>query len=344
MASPYALETADFGKISAGFPAFRLAHGQTGGQSDKGVVMQVQVQVLWLDRGDSQELERGMERQGPLLATVARGAGLALGPAEASLWLVLRGGLDIAARTGTFRLEAGQWIHFDRGASPVLHAGERTVAIGVAVPADMQLQLLRSPQLALFPGRGVVPALARRLLARRWRAVIGTPARGNQAIAADRWQVDRLLRALAGLQQGQQALIARCPGRSLMHRRQIYARMQRALQYLQGHTDRVVRIGELAELSSMSVWYFTKTFRAVYGECPQAISVRLRLANSARLIRETPLSITEIGAASGFENNCSFSRAFRTHFGVSPSLYRNGGPGVSTDRANPVDRACGAVA
>ncbi len=156
--------------------------------------------------------------------------------------------------------------------------------------------------------------------------------------------MERLLRALAGLQQGQQALIARCPGRSLSHRRQVYARMQRALQYIEGHTHRVVRIGELAELSSMSVWYFTKTFRAVYGECPQATSVRLRLASSARLIRDTSLSITEVGAASGFENNCSFSRAFRTRFGVSPSLYRSGAQALSTDPANPMDRACGAVA
>ncbi len=306
--------------------------------------MQVQVQVLRLDRGDVQELERGGDPSVAWLVAVARGASLAVNAAEASLWLVLRGGLDIAARTGAFRLGAGQWIHFDRGACPVLHAGERTVAIGMVIPADMQLQALRSPQLALFPGRGAMSALMQRLLARRWRAVAGTPVRGIQAIAADRWQMERWLRAAAGLQQGQQALIARCPGRSLSHRRQVYARMQRALLYIEGHMDRVVRIGELAELSSMSVWYFTKTFRAVYGECPQAASVRLRLANSARLIRETPLSITEVGAASGFENNCSFSRAFRTHFGVSPSLYRNGERSVPADRANPMDRACGAVA
>ena len=50
------------------------------------------------------------------------------------------------------------------------------------------------------------------------------------------------------------------------------------------------------------------------------------------------------GAASGFENSCSFSRAFRTRFGVSPSLYRSGARALSTDPANPMDRACGAVA
>ncbi|MCH1909671.1 AraC family transcriptional regulator [Stenotrophomonas sp. Y6] len=306
--------------------------------------MQVQMQVLWLDRGDTRELEQVGDADLPLLATLARGASLALGAAEASFWLVLRGELDIAARAGAFRLGVGQWIHFDRGAHPLLHAGERTVAVGLVLPAALQMRLLRSPQLALFPGRGSVTGLARRLLARRWRAVLGRPGRGMQATPADRWQVERLLRALAGLQQGQQALIARCPGRSLSHRRQVYARMQRALQYIEGHTHRVVRIGELAELSSMSVWYFTKTFRAVYGECPQATSVRLRLASSARLIRDTSLSITEVGAASGFENNCSFSRAFRTRFGVTPSLYRSGAQALSTDPANPMDRACGAVA
>jgi AraC family transcriptional regulator len=34
------------------------------------------------------------------------------------------------------------------------------------------------------------------------------------------------------------------------------------------------------------------------------------------------LSVSEIGAVCGFENNCSFSRAFRERYGTPPSLYR----------------------
>ena len=44
--------------------------------------MQVQVQVMWLDRGDTRQLERAGDADVPLLATLARGASLALGGAD----------------------------------------------------------------------------------------------------------------------------------------------------------------------------------------------------------------------------------------------------------------------
>src|SRR5690606_9366369 len=82
--------------------------------------------------------------------------------------------------------------------------------------------------------------------------------------------------------------------------------------------DRPVRLAELAERGNVSIWHFTKTFHALYGEGPQAASSRMRLAKAARLLRSSRLSIGEAGAACGFENNCSFSRAFRAHFGAPP--------------------------
>ena len=98
--------------------------------------------------------------------------------------------------------------------------------------------------------------------------------------------------------------------------------MQRARPCLEGNLDRQVRIPELAALSSASVRYSSKTFQALYGEGPQSLSTRFRLAQAARLLLRTPLSVSEVGVACGFENNCSFSRAFRAQFGAPPSLYR----------------------
>ena len=83
----------------------------------------------------------------------------------------------------------------------------------------------------------------------------------------------------------------------------------------------------------MSTWYFTKIFHALYGEGPQAMAARLRLGHAARLLSETSLSVSEIGAVCGFENNCSFSRAFRERYGTPPSLYRMNGAYAETDSA-----------
>jgi AraC family transcriptional regulator len=100
--------------------------------------------------------------------------------------------------------------------------------------------------------------------------------------------------------------------------------MQRARLYLDGNLGHPVRLAELAQLCNFSVWYFTKTFHALYQEGPREAIARTRLRQASELLEQTSLSVGEVGAACGFENNCSFSRAFRAHYGKPPSLYRMG--------------------
>jgi AraC family transcriptional regulator len=92
--------------------------------------------------------------------------------------------------------------------------------------------------------------------------------------------------------------------------------------YLEGNSHRVVRIGELAELTNFSSWYLSKTFQALYEESPQSLSARLRLERAAMLLRDTDMMIGEVASASGFDNCCSFARAFRARFGASATQYR----------------------
>ena len=101
--------------------------------------------------------------------------------------------------------------------------------------------------------------------------------------------------------------------------------MQRARMYLEGNSHRVVRIGELAELTNFSSWYLSKTFQSLYEESPQSLSARLRLERAAMLLRDTDMMIGEVASASGFDNCCSFARAFRARFGTSASRYREAG-------------------
>ncbi|MEN5203136.1 AraC family transcriptional regulator [Stenotrophomonas sp. TWI700] len=151
-----------------------------------------------------------------------------------------------------------------------------------------------------------------------------------------------LLLHLADLQRGVDAQVLRCPGRSLGRKRQVMARLQRCRLFLEGHTDRVVRIGELADLASLSYWYFSKAFQAVYGESPQACGVRLRLERAARLLRNSHMIIGEVAAASGFENAGSFARAFRAHFGACATDYRDRSCNGTANSAH-ISRASGAT-
>ena len=84
-------------------------------------------------------------------------------------------------------------------------------------------------------------------------------------------------------------------------------------------------------------------FHALYGEGPQAMAARLRLNHAAHLLQGTSLSVGEVGAVCGFENNCSFSRAFRERYGLPPSTYRLNARAFTTDHANPRGRERKAV-
>ena len=281
----------------------------------------MQLHTIWSDRGGMHAAGgTGPGDDDATLVVASRGASVAVVDAAASAWLVLRGSAALACREGRFNLARGQWIVLERDARPLLQAGTDGLVVGIALPA--RLQSLAAADGGLFTGLGQMAPGTRGDALRAWRRCAPFARNAGRRQEVARLQLEPLLRLLAVQQAGFRELVERCPGRSLRRRRQVFARMQRAWMHMAGNLDRPMRIPELAGLGSVSVWYFTKTFQALYGEGPQAASSRLRLAHAARLLRGTRLSVSEAGAACGFENNCSFSRAFRARFGVPPSRYR----------------------
>ncbi len=280
-------------------------------------------------------LQQGMLQQGMGDATarwlaVARMGSLRTGGSGFSIWIQLRGQTQVAAREGSFKLMPGEWIALDRDSAPELQAGRSGATLGVLLPADPG----GGRRGELLPGRGCMSLRDLRIAIRLWRngrdAAAGA-ANGercdnsnsgdNNGQAAAR-ALPSMLAHLCALQRELDGGISRCPGRSVRRKRQVFGRLQRARLFLDGHRNRVVRLTELAELTSFSSWYLSKTFHEIYEESPQAASVRLRLEHACDLLSSTDYSISEIGAACGFENSCSFARAFRARFFSTATAYR----------------------
>lgn len=297
--------------------------------------------VLWADRGQLQQLDSTDHELRTRCIGVSRLGSAQLSAHQSSVWVQLRGSSWVQSREGRFQLRRGDWIAFDRDSRPEVQADRHGLCLGLALGADAQKVLGRLAELAVFTGRGRVGRRDARTFARLWRGAgprLSTlqAADGTSEVAALR----PLLMHLASIQKELTALIARCPGRSRLRKRQVFARLQRARMYLEGHCDRVVRIGELAELTSFSSWYFSKTFHGLYDESPQAASARLRLERAADLLAGSPMMIGEVAAACGFDNCCSFARAFRARHGMSASSYRHNARVTAamasrTDSANP---------
>lgn len=295
----------------------------------------MEMQTYWSDRGGAMELEPACSSgEIPALLVVSRGGSLAVTAAVATVWLVLRGRAELECREGRFALERGQWLSLERGTRPALCAGSDALVVGIALTERMQAQPLTGTPVTLYPGLGRCGRGTRGAALELLRRCAPFARNEVRRVPVERHPFGQLLRLFAAQQAYCRDLVDRCPGRSQRRKRQVFMRMQRAWLYLAGHLERGVRIPELAAMSNVSVWYFTKTFHALYGEGPQATSARMRLAHAAELLRKTRMSVSEVGEACGFENNCSFSRAFRAQFGTPPSLHRLNGERVSTEPAN----------
>lgn len=298
----------------------------------------MELQTAWVDRGQSLDIAEDFNGRDMMsLVAVSRTGSASVTAPLASFWMVLRGSAEIEAREGRFHLQAGEWIAFERDSRLSLDSDRAAVVVGLVLPLTLQASLQQSMRFSLHIGRGQIGKRDIRHYLRLWREAGQFPRNGRKIVGVEARQVARLLRHVGASQFELGQLVDQCPGRSLRRKRQVFGRMQRALLFLEGNTDRPVRISELAELSNVSIWYFTKTFHALYGEGPQATASRFRLQHACELLASTRLSVSEVGAACGFENNCSFSRAFRARFGASPSLYRISCGAVAPDSANSRD-------
>ncbi|KGM54773.1 AraC family transcriptional regulator [Lysobacter daejeonensis GH1-9] len=275
--------------------------------------------VQWADRGQQVQLGRSDSEAPALFAGASRLGCAQLTSPSFSIWVQIRGSAWVEAKEGKFRLRRGDWVALDRESRPTVQTDRDGLCVGLTLGADVLKALGQFADLGLYAGRGQLDLRESRVLLHLWHQATRR-AEAGEGVAI---QVLRpVLLHLAALQRDITARVAHCPGRSRSRKRQVFSRLQRARLFMEGNADRVVRIGELAELTSFSSWYFSKTFQAVYGESPQAAAARMRLERAADLLETTTMMIGEIAAASGFDNCCSFARAFRARYGMSASGYR----------------------
>ena len=237
-----------------------------------------------------------------------------------AFWLQLHGSAVVTAAEGSFRLQAGDWIAFDRGSLPELHGSRDGLTVVLMLTPDLIGGTLAATDRGLLPGRGVMPARERLAALRLGRECARYQASGDNAGTLR--ALRSLLQHLQASQDGFAPMIERCPGRSFHRKTRIFARIQKARMYLEGNPQRMLRIEELMELTRFSSWWLSKTFHAVYQETLQRASMRLRMQRARQLLLEGQLSISELAEACGFHDPCSFARQFKASHGETASAWR----------------------
>jgi AraC family transcriptional regulator len=107
------------------------------------------------------------------------------------------------------------------------------------------------------------------------------------------------------------------------------------LRQLRGRQGANVSLESLARRSGWSPFHLHRAFRRVVRETPKQHAQRVRLERAAARLAATRDSVLRVALGAGFASHEVFTRAFRRHFGCSPSQYR----AVALHGATPLERA-----
>ena len=100
-------------------------------------------------------------------------------------------------------------------------------------------------------------------------------------------------------------------------------RVCRAMNYISGNLDRDLALEDIARAANFSAFHFHRIFKAATGETVFGFARRLRLEWAAnRLLGKPREDITAVALECGFSSSQNFAKAFRAHYGASPSEFR----------------------
>jgi AraC-like DNA-binding protein len=98
--------------------------------------------------------------------------------------------------------------------------------------------------------------------------------------------------------------------------------VKRITAYMRANLARDIGLQELADTVGLSRFYFCHAFRAATAYTPHQWLTKLRIDEARLLLRDPPLSISDVALAVGYQTPSAFSAAFRRLAGVTPREFR----------------------
>lgn len=95
------------------------------------------------------------------------------------------------------------------------------------------------------------------------------------------------------------------------------------LQYMQAHYAEGITVSDIAQFIGMHRSHLSSRFKRCTGMSPREFLIKLRMERAGEMLLNRSLSITEISLSLGYTDLYTFSRAFCTYYGISPTAYRS---------------------
>lgn len=102
-------------------------------------------------------------------------------------------------------------------------------------------------------------------------------------------------------------------------------RIIRVIDYIYDNPTGDLSLDRLADVAAMSRFHWHRVFRAMTGETCAAAVKRIRMHRASVLLVQGDDPVAQVGAAVGYSDLASFTRAFSESFGMPPAAFRKSG-------------------
>lgn len=102
-------------------------------------------------------------------------------------------------------------------------------------------------------------------------------------------------------------------------------RLIKVTHYIDTHISQPITIEDLANVAGLSMYHFSRCFRAAVGRSPHAFVMARRIETSRQMLIESTQSLSQIAYVCGFSSQSHFTTKFREHVGATPGAYRKSG-------------------
>ena len=99
--------------------------------------------------------------------------------------------------------------------------------------------------------------------------------------------------------------------------------VKNVISYIQLKYAEPVKIDTIAYSLGLNRSYLTRLFKDATGYSLQEYLLTYRMKMAVKLLADNSLSVAQVAANVGYTDTFTFSKAFKRHFGKSPSDYRN---------------------
>lgn len=96
----------------------------------------------------------------------------------------------------------------------------------------------------------------------------------------------------------------------------------RVKAYIAANLGDAITVDDLAALAGLSASYFSRAFRATFGETPYAHVLRQRIDRACHLMLAGDEPLSQIAVACGLADQSHFTRLFRRFRGTTPHAWR----------------------